>query len=227
MEKDFLIYKGKKEKVKSIALKAKKESSDDETSTSRNDNEEYAMVIRNFKKFFRRKGGFVRQPQENKKLFCKGMPLQNTKEKAFVEGSWSDSKNKDEDKTNEETCLMPQPSNEVTLESPYFSDNSSSLDDDTTQIEYNNLPKNVNEALGDESWVVAIQEELNQFVENDVWDLVPLPKNQSIIGTKWVFRNKLDENGIVSRNKDRLVAQGYNQQEGIDYDETYASVARL
>ncbi|GKD89690.1 copia protein [Tanacetum coccineum] len=48
-----------------------------------------------------------------------------------------------------------------------------------------------------------------------------------IIGTKWVFRNKLDENGIVARNKARLVAQGYNQQEGIDYDETYAPVARL
>nr|GEV10779.1 copia protein [Tanacetum cinerariifolium] len=51
--------------------------------------------------------------------------------------------------------------------------------------------------------------------------------NMTIIGTKWVFRNKLDENGVVSRNKARLVAQGYNQQEGIDYDETYAPVARL
>ncbi|GJZ61409.1 retrovirus-related pol polyprotein from transposon TNT 1-94 [Tanacetum coccineum] len=72
-----------------------------------------------------------------------------------------------------------------------------------------------------------MQEELNQFVANDVWELVPQPRNMKIIGTKWVFRNKLDENGIVSRNKARLVAQGYNQQEGIDYDETYASVARL
>ncbi|GJT32935.1 retrovirus-related pol polyprotein from transposon TNT 1-94 [Tanacetum coccineum] len=88
-------------------------------------------------------------------------------------------------------------------------------------------PKNVNEALKDKSWVVAMQEELNQFVANDVWELVPLPISQSVIGTKWVFRNKLDENGIVSRNKARLVAQGYNQQEGIDYDETYAPVARL
>ncbi|GKA39493.1 retrovirus-related pol polyprotein from transposon TNT 1-94 [Tanacetum coccineum] len=88
-------------------------------------------------------------------------------------------------------------------------------------------PKNVNEALKDESWVVAMQEELNQFVANDVWELVPLPISQSVIGTKWVFRNKLDENGIVSRNKARLVAQGYNQQEGIDYDEIYAPVARL
>ncbi|GJY35446.1 retrovirus-related pol polyprotein from transposon TNT 1-94 [Tanacetum coccineum] len=88
-------------------------------------------------------------------------------------------------------------------------------------------PKNINEALKDESWIVAMQEELNQFVANDVWELVPLPISQSVIGTKWVFRNKLDENGIVSRNKARLVAQGYNQQEGIDYDETYAPVARL
>ncbi|GJS19282.1 retrovirus-related pol polyprotein from transposon TNT 1-94 [Tanacetum coccineum] len=88
-------------------------------------------------------------------------------------------------------------------------------------------PKNINEALKDESWIVAMQEELNQFVANDVWELVPLPISQSVIGTKWVFRNKLDENGIVSRNKARLVAQGYNQQECIDYDKTCALVARL
>ncbi|GJS36287.1 hypothetical protein Tco_0534669 [Tanacetum coccineum] len=56
-------------------------------------------------------------------------------------------------------------------------------------------PKNVNEALGDESWIVAMQEELNQFIANDVWELVPQPMNMTIIGTKWVFRNKLDENG--------------------------------
>ncbi|GJX81268.1 retrovirus-related pol polyprotein from transposon TNT 1-94 [Tanacetum coccineum] len=58
-------------------------------------------------------------------------------------------------------------------------------------------PKNVNEALGDESWIVAMQEELNQFIANDVWELVPQPRNMTIIGTKWVFRNKLDENGMV------------------------------
>ncbi|GKA71630.1 retrovirus-related pol polyprotein from transposon TNT 1-94 [Tanacetum coccineum] len=88
-------------------------------------------------------------------------------------------------------------------------------------------PKNINKALKDESWVMAMQEELNQFISNDVWELVPNPMNMTIIGTKWVYRNKLDENGIVTRNKARLVAQGYNQQEGIDYDETYAPVARL
>ncbi|GKA31815.1 hypothetical protein Tco_0718182 [Tanacetum coccineum] len=69
MEKDFKIYKGKNERVKSIALKAKKESIDDETSTSGSDGKEYAMAVRNFKKFFRRKGKFVRQPREEKKLF--------------------------------------------------------------------------------------------------------------------------------------------------------------
>ncbi|GKB19414.1 retrovirus-related pol polyprotein from transposon TNT 1-94, partial [Tanacetum coccineum] len=88
-------------------------------------------------------------------------------------------------------------------------------------------PKNVNEALTDESWIVAMQEDLNQFIANDVWDLVSQPKNMTIIETKWVFRYNLDENGIVSQNKVRLVAQGYNQQEGVDYDETYAPVARL
>ncbi|GJT43787.1 retrovirus-related pol polyprotein from transposon TNT 1-94 [Tanacetum coccineum] len=73
-------------------------------------------------------------------------------------------------------------------------------------------PKNVNEALGDESWIVAMQEELNQFVANDVWELVPQPRNMTIIGTKWVFRNKLDENGVVSRNKARRCCQGYTNK---------------
>jgi len=58
-----------------------------------------------------------------------------------------------------------------------------------------------------------------------VWNLVPKPQGHSIIGTRWVFINKLDEEGKVVRNKARLVAQGYNQQEGIDYDETFAPVA--
>ena len=62
-----------------------------------------------------------------------------------------------------------------------------------------------------------MQEELNQFERNEVWELVPKPNDQSVIGTKWVYKNKMDENGIIIRNKARLVAQGYNQQERIDY----------
>ncbi|GJW21315.1 retrovirus-related pol polyprotein from transposon TNT 1-94 [Tanacetum coccineum] len=88
-------------------------------------------------------------------------------------------------------------------------------------------PKNVKEDIQDESWTMDMQEELNQFKSNDVWSLIPPPKNQTIIGTKWVFKNKLDENGVVSRNKARLVAQRYNQQEVIDFDKTYAPVAIL
>ncbi|GJZ45511.1 retrovirus-related pol polyprotein from transposon TNT 1-94 [Tanacetum coccineum] len=65
-------------------------------------------------------------------------------------------------------------------------------------------PKNVNKALKDESLIIAMQEELNQFIKNAVWELVPHPKSTTIIGTKWVYRKKLDENGIVSRNKARL-----------------------
>ncbi|GKV13735.1 hypothetical protein SLEP1_g24719 [Rubroshorea leprosula] len=74
---------------------------------------------------------------------------------------------------------------------------------------------------------MAMQEELAQFERNKVWNLVSRPKNHPIIGTKWVFRNKLNENGIVVRNKARLVAKGYCQEEGIDFDETFAPVARL
>nr|GEV79949.1 retrovirus-related Pol polyprotein from transposon TNT 1-94 [Tanacetum cinerariifolium] len=92
---------------------------------------------------------------------------------------------------------------------------------------YDEKPKNIIEALRYESWIVAMQEELNQFIAKDVWELVPQPRNMKIIGTKWLVRNNLGENGVVSRNKARLLAQGYNQQEGIDYDETYAPVARL
>ena len=65
-----------------------------------------------------------------------------------------------------------------------------------------------------------MQEELNQFERNEVLELIPRPNDQSVVGTKWVYRNKMDENGIIIRNKARLVAQGYNQQEGIDYEET-------
>ena len=88
-------------------------------------------------------------------------------------------------------------------------------------------PKRVEDALEDEFWVMAMQEELNQFERNKVWELVPRPEEHPVIGTKWVFRNKMDEQGSVVRNKARLVAQGYSQEEGIDYDETFAPVARL
>ncbi|GJS04313.1 putative ribonuclease H-like domain-containing protein [Tanacetum coccineum] len=76
-------------------------------------------------------------------------------------------------------------------------------------------------------WIEAIQEELLQFKLQEVWTLVDLPNGKRPIGTKWVYRNKKDERGIVIKNKARLVAQGYTQEEGIDYDEVFAPVARI
>ena len=72
-----------------------------------------------------------------------------------------------------------------------------------------------------------MQDELNNFKRNEVWELVERPKDHNIIGTKWVFKNKQDQNGLVVRNKARLVAQGYTQIEGLDFGETYAPVAIL
>ena len=88
-------------------------------------------------------------------------------------------------------------------------------------------PKSINEALKDEKWVEAMHGELNQFARKEVWFLVPKTAEMNIIGSKWVFRNKLDEDGVITRNKARLVANGYNQEEGIDYGKTFAHVARL
>ncbi|KAJ9535875.1 hypothetical protein OSB04_un000963 [Centaurea solstitialis] len=88
-------------------------------------------------------------------------------------------------------------------------------------------PSNVTEALDISDWVTAMQEELNQFERLGVWRLVPRPKNKTIIDLKWIFKNKKDEDGIVTRNKARLVAKGFKQQAGIDYDETFAPVARI
>ena len=81
--------------------------------------------------------------------------------------------------------------------------------------------------MKDVDWVNVVYEELNNFTRNQVWELVERPKNHNVIGTKWVYKNKQDQNRIVVRNKSRLVAQGYTQVEGLDFGETYAPVARL
>ncbi|WVZ94205.1 hypothetical protein U9M48_040126 [Paspalum notatum var. saurae] len=88
-------------------------------------------------------------------------------------------------------------------------------------------PRDVSHALSDPNCVNAMHEELENFERNHVWDLVEPPPNYRPIGTKWVFKNKQGENGMVVRNKARLVAQDFCQKEGIDYEETFAPVARL
>ncbi|GKA23923.1 retrovirus-related pol polyprotein from transposon TNT 1-94 [Tanacetum coccineum] len=378
IKKDFETVKGEKEQSRSLSLKVKKKVSDEDNSSSDSEDEEHAMAVKEFKKFFKRRGRFVRQPRGDRKTFqrsrndgygkserkcfrcgdpndligeCLKSP-KNNDQRAFIGGAWSDNREDEVEKTKDKTCLVAEAPNEICLviylepdewikdsgcskhmtdyltkfdpksyEGVFlgYSQNSkayiilnkqtmkveeslnvtfdetppppktSPLEDDELvkeeaievsktkpigndlediSLENNQIvnikeskthplenvignlnqrtlrsqaqdksnffcfistiePKNINEALKDENWVMAMQEELNQFKTNDVWELVPNPIDMTIIGTKWVYRNKLDENGIITRNKARLVAQGYNQQEGIDYDETYAPVARL
>nr|GEW40840.1 putative ribonuclease H-like domain-containing protein [Tanacetum cinerariifolium]GEW90106.1 putative ribonuclease H-like domain-containing protein [Tanacetum cinerariifolium] len=88
-------------------------------------------------------------------------------------------------------------------------------------------PKRVHQALKDPSWIDAMQEELLQFKMQKFWVLVELPHGKRAIGTKWVYRNKKDERGIVVRNKARLVTQGHTQEKGINYEEVFAPVARI
>nr|GEU50422.1 hypothetical protein [Tanacetum cinerariifolium] len=88
-------------------------------------------------------------------------------------------------------------------------------------------PKRVHQAIKDPSWIEAMQEKLLQFKMQKVWVLVDLPHGKRAIGTKWVYMNKKDERGIVVRNKARLVTQGHTQEDGVDYKEVFALVARI
>ncbi|KAH0657870.1 hypothetical protein KY289_026618 [Solanum tuberosum] len=119
-----------------------------------------------------------------------------------------------------ENFILGKPNEKIQIRSSLKNKASLSL---VSQME----PKQINEAMVDESWIQAMEEELNQCERNQVWTLIERLKNCSVIGTKWVFRNKLDENGKVIHNKARLVAQGYSQHEGIDYDETFAPMERF
>ncbi|GJV43079.1 copia protein [Tanacetum coccineum] len=88
-------------------------------------------------------------------------------------------------------------------------------------------PNNYKEALNESCWIEAMQEELNEFERLEVWELIPRPDRVMIITLKWIFKVKLDELGGVLKNKARLVARGYRQEEGIDFEESFALIARL
>ncbi|GJW79001.1 zf-CCHC domain-containing protein [Tanacetum coccineum] len=166
IKKDSETIKEKVER-KSLSLKAKKESSDEECSTSGSEDEVYTMAVRDFKKFFKRRGRFVRQPQNEEKAFqisCddkngKGdrkcfrcgdpnhligecpKPPKDKNQRAFVGGSWSDSGEEDNKKVKDETCLIAHASSKVCSESSYFSDENSSIDDIALDNEYDKLCK--------------------------------------------------------------------------------------
>ncbi|GJW68633.1 retrovirus-related pol polyprotein from transposon TNT 1-94 [Tanacetum coccineum] len=208
IKKDSEIVKAKGER-RSLALKAKKESSDEECSTSGSEDEEYAMAVRDFKKFFKRRGRFVRQPRNDKKTFQRSRDDKNDKSdrKCFRCG--------DPNHLIEEYPKPPKDKNQRAFIGDEVDDD---LDEEEAikVTEKKNLENDIEDETLEINEIVNIKESRNHPLENVIGNL-----NQRTL------RNKLDENGVVSRNKARLVAQGYNQQEGIDYDETYAPVARL
>nr|GEX29823.1 DUF4219 domain-containing protein/UBN2 domain-containing protein [Tanacetum cinerariifolium] len=250
IKKDSEIVKAKVES-KSLALKAKKESRDEECSTSGSEDEEYAMAVRDFKKLFKKEvdseiclgvelepdkwikdSGCSKHMMGNRKLFSSykayngGNVIFGSNLRGNIIGKVDDDLDEDEaikitEKKNLENDIVDETLeideivnikesmnhplenvignlNQRTLRSQ--AQNQSNFFCFISTIE----PKNINEELGDKSWTVAMQEELNQFIANDVSELVPQPRNITIIGTKCVFRNKLDENGVVSQNKARL-----------------------
>ena len=88
-------------------------------------------------------------------------------------------------------------------------------------------PKTVRDSLHYDDWCKAMEEEIEQIEKNKNWTLVPRPEGKNVIGTKWVFRNKLDENGEITRNKARLVYKDYAQEEGLDYGKIFSPIARM
>nr|GEX30798.1 zf-CCHC domain-containing protein/DUF4219 domain-containing protein/UBN2 domain-containing protein [Tanacetum cinerariifolium] len=156
-----------KRKNRSFVLKAKKESSDEDSSTFDSEDEEYAMAVRDFKKKFKGRGRFVRQPHDERKSSQRSKDDKNGKgkrkcfkcedpnhligecpklsrnynQRAFVGGSWSDSDDDKEERTKEEKCLMAKASNEILFETEFFSDDHSSLDEKDLDSEYNRLCK--------------------------------------------------------------------------------------
>nr|GEV37247.1 retrovirus-related Pol polyprotein from transposon TNT 1-94 [Tanacetum cinerariifolium] len=304
IKKDSEIVKAKGER-KSLALKAKKKSSDEECSTSRKEDKEYATAVRDFKKFFKRIGRFVRQPRKDKKTFQRSRDDKNGKgdrkcfrggdphhligecpkppkdknQRAFIGGSWSDSGEEDDEKFKDEMCLVAQASNKICLgvdlkpderikdsgcskhmtgqiydnkRRVTLSEHDSEITKDDKAIGYSQNSKayiilnkhtsKVKESLNvtfnetpppsntsplvdddlDEEEEIKVTEKEN--LENDIED--ETLEIDEIVNIK-ESRNHPLENVIGNLNQRTLVAQGYNQQEGIDYDETYAPVARL
>ncbi|GJU22401.1 retrovirus-related pol polyprotein from transposon TNT 1-94 [Tanacetum coccineum] len=88
-------------------------------------------------------------------------------------------------------------------------------------------PKNIKEAMSDHNWIESMQDELHQFQWLDIWELVPWPTDRNVIAVKWLWKNKSNAKYIVIRNKYRLVAKGYKQEEGIHFEDSLAPVARL
>nr|GEX74470.1 zf-CCHC domain-containing protein/UBN2 domain-containing protein [Tanacetum cinerariifolium] len=205
IKKDSEIVKAKGER-KSLALKAKKESSNEESLTFGSKDEEYTMAVRDFKKFFKRRGRFVRQPRNDKKIFQRRQDNKNGKsdrkcfrcgdpnhfigqcpkpprdknKKAFVEGSWSDSSEEDVEKAKDETCLINHASSEVHSESSFFSDENSSIDEIILDSEYNRLCKMSLKIITKNKHLKAIRTSLQNEISELKEKLCKLERNKEV-----------------------------------------------
>nr|GFB10710.1 zf-CCHC domain-containing protein [Tanacetum cinerariifolium] len=191
IKKDYKIVKSNVER-KSIALKAKKESSDEECLTSGSENEEYAIAVREFKKVFKRRSRFVRQPQNDKKTFQRSRADKNRKsdrkcfrcddpnhlirecpnppkdknQRAFIRGSWSDSGEEDDEKVKDEMCLVAHASSDVCSESSNFSNENSSIVDLALDNEYDKLCKMSLKIITKNKKLKATRNSLEMSLEN-------------------------------------------------------------
>nr|GEU55910.1 zf-CCHC domain-containing protein/UBN2 domain-containing protein [Tanacetum cinerariifolium] len=260
IKKDSEIVKAKGER-KSLDLKAKKESSDEDCSTSESKDEEYVMAISDFNKFFKRRCRFVRQPQNDKKTFQRSRddkngkgdrkcfrcgdpnhligecpkPLKDKNQRAFVGGSWSDSGEEDDEKVKDETCLVAQASNEASTSSRsqgevhYDGGKDGKVIGRASNELVRNLPKLKFDQYFCDACKIGKQAHASHKAKNIVsmnrslellhMDLFSPSTVRSYRGNRYTL--------VIVDDYSRLVAQGYNQQESIDYDETYAPVARL
>ncbi|GJT81905.1 hypothetical protein Tco_1056247 [Tanacetum coccineum] len=158
IKKDFEIVKAKVER-KSLALKAKKESSDEECSTFGSEDEEYAMAVKHFKKFFKRI---------------------DKNQRAFIGGSWSDSGEEDDEKVNNKTCLVAQASSEVCSESSYFSDENSSINDLVLDHEYDKLCKMILKIITKNKRLKATRDSLEKEISTLKEKVSTLEKNKEV-----------------------------------------------
>lgn len=117
-----------------------------------------------------------------------------------------------------------------------------SIEDDDPSMRYRNLielydacsfaliaadPTSFEDTVNDEGWYVAMQEEMEEIHKNKTWELSSLPEGMKAVGLKWIFKSKFNHDGILLRKKARVVAKGYSQVEGIDFDEIFSSMSRM